>query len=155
MLRSVSLLCVRLVAGVPMLGMSALTGVGAQRFMPTVLRQYRVWNKRVSTSKMNRWLEQASVQLLFFSRDESGVAAASQGKGCLLRQVELRWAGYILKPDTCTHISAAFQCTDGVSSKCIFASQQSSAQLRNTLPCLHVWYCRKQLSTSMWGAARR
>lgn len=43
---------------VPLLGMSALTGARAQRFMPAVLSTYRLWNKRVPTSQLNRWLEQ-------------------------------------------------------------------------------------------------
>lgn len=53
-------------AGVPLLGMSALTGQGAPRFMPTVLRQYQLWNRRVPTSRINRWLEQVGLRVALF-----------------------------------------------------------------------------------------
>lgn len=39
---------------------SALTGKGLDRLMQGVIDAYDVWNKRVSTSKLNRWLEEAT-----------------------------------------------------------------------------------------------
>lgn len=48
------------VRGVPILGISALTGVGADSLLPTALDLYNIWNKRVPTSKLNRWVEGAA-----------------------------------------------------------------------------------------------
>ena len=45
------------VQGIPVVPISALTGHGCEKLMPTVLRQYALWNKRVKTGPLNRWLE--------------------------------------------------------------------------------------------------
>ena len=45
------------VQGVPVVPISALTGHGMEKLMPTVLRQYALWNKRIKTGPLNRWLE--------------------------------------------------------------------------------------------------
>ena len=45
------------VQGVPVVAIAALTGAGVDKLMPTVLRQYALWNKRVATGPLNRWLE--------------------------------------------------------------------------------------------------
>lgn len=42
--------------GVPVIMMSGATGRGLEKLMPEVLRQYQIWNMRVSTGKLNRWL---------------------------------------------------------------------------------------------------
>jgi GTP-binding protein len=47
------------VAGAPIVGLSALTGEGMERLMPTVFEAERVWNLRVSTHGVNRFLEDA------------------------------------------------------------------------------------------------
>jgi GTP-binding protein len=47
------------VAGAPIVGLSALTGEGMERLMPTVFEAERVWNMRVSTHGVNRFLEDA------------------------------------------------------------------------------------------------
>ncbi len=47
------------VAGAPIVGLSALTGEGMERLMPTVFEAERVWNMRVSTAGVNRFLEGA------------------------------------------------------------------------------------------------
>jgi GTP-binding protein len=44
------------VAGVPIVAVSGLTGVGLDRLMQAVLDSYAVWNKRVPTAALNRWL---------------------------------------------------------------------------------------------------
>ena len=44
------------VAGLPVVGLSAMTGSGAERLMPQVARTYRTWNKRITTAKLNDWL---------------------------------------------------------------------------------------------------
>lgn len=45
------------VRGVPVVTLSALTGRGLEKLLPKVIRIYDLWNKRVSTSRLNRWLE--------------------------------------------------------------------------------------------------
>ncbi len=45
------------VRGVPLVRFSALSGSGVQRLMPAVLKAYEVWQTRVSTARLNRWLE--------------------------------------------------------------------------------------------------
>jgi GTP-binding protein len=45
--------------GVPLVAVSALSGEGLDRLMQAVVDAYEVWNKRVPTSALNRWFEQA------------------------------------------------------------------------------------------------
>ena len=47
------------VAGAAIVGVSALTGEGMERLMPTVMEADRVWNKRISTAELNRFLQGA------------------------------------------------------------------------------------------------
>jgi GTP-binding protein len=47
------------VAGGAIVGLSALTGEGVDRLMPAVTEADRVWNMRVSTGAVNRFLEEA------------------------------------------------------------------------------------------------
>jgi len=42
--------------GVPVVPVSALTGEGVDRLMEAVVNIYAVWNRRVETSALNRWL---------------------------------------------------------------------------------------------------
>ena len=42
--------------GVPVVMLSAQTGKGVEKLMPAVQRQYEIWNARIGTSKLNRWL---------------------------------------------------------------------------------------------------
>ncbi len=42
--------------GVPLVTMSALNGDGMDNLMREVMRAYEVWNKRIGTSPLNRWL---------------------------------------------------------------------------------------------------
>ena len=44
------------VRGVPLVTISGLTGAGIDRLMAELLRIYGVWNRRVSTAALNRWL---------------------------------------------------------------------------------------------------
>ncbi len=44
------------VRDVPVVTFSALTGAGVGRLMPKVIETYRVWNSRVATGALNRWL---------------------------------------------------------------------------------------------------
>ena len=47
------------VAGVPIVAVSGLLGEGIDRLMQAIVEAYAVWNKRVPTSALNRWFEQA------------------------------------------------------------------------------------------------
>jgi GTPase len=46
------------VKDVPIVGFSALNGRGVEKLMPAVFETYGVWNKRVPTPKLNRWLRE-------------------------------------------------------------------------------------------------
>ena len=43
--------------GVPIVALSAETGDGVELLMPAVLAQHKIWNMRVSTHRLNDWLE--------------------------------------------------------------------------------------------------
>ena len=47
------------VPGVPMITISALSGRGIDKLLPTVEAAYESWNRRVSTPALNRWLQEA------------------------------------------------------------------------------------------------
>ncbi len=47
------------VRGVPVVAVSGLTGEGLDRMMKAVVDIHAVWNKRVPTHALNRWLEEA------------------------------------------------------------------------------------------------
>src|SRR5512132_3400477 len=44
------------VRGLRVVPVSALTGEGLDQLLPTVLQVYNVWNRRLSTPRLNRWL---------------------------------------------------------------------------------------------------
>jgi len=46
------------VKDVPIVGFSALTGRGIERLMPKVFETYDIWNKRLTTPILNRWLRE-------------------------------------------------------------------------------------------------
>lgn len=43
--------------GVPIVALSALSGEGLERLMPTIVKQHEIWNRRISTHKLNDWLQ--------------------------------------------------------------------------------------------------
>jgi GTPase len=47
------------VSGTPIVAVSGQTGDGIDRLMAAIVQAYAIWNKRVSTSALNRWFEQA------------------------------------------------------------------------------------------------
>ena len=47
------------VKGVPIVAVSGLTGQGLERLMQAVVDIHAVWNRRVSTNALNRWLDHA------------------------------------------------------------------------------------------------
>jgi GTP-binding protein len=44
------------IAGVALVPVSGLTGEGLDKLMDAVTKAYAVWNRRVATAKLNRWL---------------------------------------------------------------------------------------------------
>ena len=46
------------IKGIPIVPVSALTGRGIDKLMPQVFETYKLWNKRISTAKLNKWLAQ-------------------------------------------------------------------------------------------------
>lgn len=46
------------VRGMPLVTFSALTGHGVNTLMPKLFEIYDLWNKRVSTGRLNRWLRE-------------------------------------------------------------------------------------------------
>jgi len=47
------------VKGVPVVAVSGLTGAGLDRLMQAVVDAHALWNRRVGTSALNRWIAQA------------------------------------------------------------------------------------------------
>ena len=45
------------VRGVPVVTFSALKGKGLNKLLPAVLKVHKIWNQRVDTGSLNRWLE--------------------------------------------------------------------------------------------------
>lgn len=45
--------------GIPVVTISALTGAGVERLLPTVRNTHEIWNTRVPTGELNRWFELA------------------------------------------------------------------------------------------------
>ena len=45
------------VKGVPVITLSAMTGKNLDKLMAAVLKTYELWNKRIGTARLNRWLE--------------------------------------------------------------------------------------------------
>jgi GTP-binding protein len=45
------------VKGVPVVTISAMTGKNLDKLMAEVLKVYEVWNKRIPTARLNRWLD--------------------------------------------------------------------------------------------------
>ncbi|MCR6631567.1 MAG: ribosome biogenesis GTPase Der [Magnetospirillum sp.] len=46
------------VRGVPTITISALAGKGLERLMDAVIETHKLWNRRISTAKLNQWLEE-------------------------------------------------------------------------------------------------
>lgn len=45
------------VRGIPMVTCSASTGRGLDKLLPAVIRVHEIWNRRIETGEINRWLE--------------------------------------------------------------------------------------------------
>jgi GTP-binding protein len=48
------------VIGAPVVTLSARTGENVNRLMPAVMGIYEVWNRRIPTARLNRWLQEAT-----------------------------------------------------------------------------------------------
>ena len=46
------------VKDVPIVGLSALNGRGMEKLMPAVFKTYDIWNKRIKTHQLNRWVRE-------------------------------------------------------------------------------------------------
>ncbi|MGD9865743.1 MAG: ribosome biogenesis GTPase Der [Pseudodonghicola sp.] len=80
--------------GAPLVTVSAKTGRGLDRLHGAILRAYDVWNRRVSTAKLNRWLS---------GMLEQHPPPAPQGKRIKLRymtQAKTRPPGFVVM---CSH----------------------------------------------------
>jgi GTPase len=58
-LRKIADACLPQIVGVPLIAVSALTGEGLERLVPAVLAADKVWNTRIATAALNRFLENA------------------------------------------------------------------------------------------------
>lgn len=54
------------VRGATCLGMSALTGQGLEGVLPAVVQSYGVWNQRIPTGRLNKWLVKVFYLTLIF-----------------------------------------------------------------------------------------
>ena len=80
--------------GAPLITVSAKTGRGLDRLHTAILKAHEIWNRRVSTSKLNRWLN---------GMLEAHPPPAPQGKRIKLRymtQVKTRPPGFVVM---CSH----------------------------------------------------
>lgn len=80
--------------GAPLITVSARTGRGMDRLHAAVMRAYEVWNRRVSTAQLNRWLA---------GMVEAHPPPAPQGKRIKLRymtQAKTRPPGFVVM---CSH----------------------------------------------------
>ncbi len=50
------------VRGLATITISALAGKGLDKLMDAVIATHKIWNKRISTAKINRWLEEVLIQ---------------------------------------------------------------------------------------------
>ncbi|MBT5185807.1 MAG: ribosome biogenesis GTPase Der [Kordiimonadaceae bacterium] len=46
------------IKGIPVVPISGLTGRGLDKLMPQIFATYKLWNRRISTAKLNKWLAQ-------------------------------------------------------------------------------------------------
>ncbi|PWB94296.1 ribosome biogenesis GTPase Der [Methylosinus sporium] len=47
------------IKGAPVVAVSGVTGYGLDKLMHAILEAHEVWNRRISTARLNRWLESA------------------------------------------------------------------------------------------------
>lgn len=89
--------------GAPMVTVSARTGKGLDRLHAAILKAHEVWNRRVSTAKLNRWLE---------TMTESHPPPAPGGRRIRLRymtQVKTRPPAFIVKATHTDKLPESYQ----------------------------------------------
>ncbi|RJE85954.1 ribosome biogenesis GTPase Der [Paracoccus onubensis] len=89
--------------GAPLVTVSARTGKGLDRLHAAVLKAHEVWNRRISTARLNRWLEVMT---------ESHPPPAPGGRRIRLRymtQVKTRPPAFIVKATHTDKIPDAYQ----------------------------------------------
>ncbi|MBU3028561.1 ribosome biogenesis GTPase Der [Paracoccus marinaquae] len=89
--------------GAPLVTVSARTGKGLDRLHAAVLKAHEVWNRRVSTARLNRWLE---------AMTESHPPPAPGGRRIRLRymtQVKTRPPAFIVKATHTDKIPDSYQ----------------------------------------------
>ena len=105
------------VAGVPIVAVSALAGQGLDKLMTQVFRSYEIWNRRVSTPDLNRWLGEALER-----------HAPPQSKG---RRVKIR---FITQPSSRPPTFVAFSSRPGALSKAYLRYLTNSLRQTFDLP---------------------
>ncbi len=78
------------VSGVPLIPLSALTGKHKEKVLDAALSLYEIWNRRISTSKLNRWLEEA------IARHPPPLVAGRRIKIKYLTQIKIRPPTFVL-----------------------------------------------------------
>lgn len=89
--------------GAPLVTVSARTGKGLDRLHAAILKAHEVWNRRVSTAKLNRWLE---------AMTESHPPPAPGGRRIRLRymtQVKTRPPAFIVKATHTDKLPESYQ----------------------------------------------
>ncbi|SET60595.1 ribosome biogenesis GTPase Der [Paracoccus homiensis] len=89
--------------GAPLVTVSAKTGKGLDRLHNAILKAHEVWNRRVSTAKLNRWLE---------AMTESHPPPAPGGRRIRLRymtQVKTRPPAFVVKATHTDKIPDSYQ----------------------------------------------
>ncbi|MBX3529132.1 MAG: ribosome biogenesis GTPase Der [Rhizobiaceae bacterium] len=84
------------VRGVQAVTVSAETGRGLDRLMDAVVKTHEVWNRRISTGRLNRWLEEALAQ------HPPPAVAGRRLKIKYMTQIKTRPPGFVLsctRPD--------------------------------------------------------
>ncbi len=76
--------------GVPFVSISALTGRNLERLMDGVFSAYEVWNRRIPTGRLNRWLEGVT------GRHPPSMAAGRRLKLRYMTQVKARPPTFVL-----------------------------------------------------------
>ena len=79
------------VKGVPVVPVSGATGHGIPDLLETILRIHEVWNKRIATAKLNRWLaaalETSPPPAVSGRRDQDPLHHAAKGAAALFRHL--------------------------------------------------------------------
>lgn len=90
------------VKGIPMVPISALKGKNKEKLLDQVLALYAVWNQRISTGKLNRWLEG------IVSHHPPPLVAGRRIKIKYLTQIKTRPPTFVLFSSKATELPEAY-----------------------------------------------